>query len=127
MQKKSIADLLKVMRSLRDPISGCEWDKSQTSKSLIPFLKEETQEVIEAIEKNDPDNLKEELGDLLLQIIFHSEIANEEKLFDFDDVVDNLSKKLIRRHPYVFKEKRKHSLEEQKLMWEKIKQEEKKI
>jgi XTP/dITP diphosphohydrolase len=127
MQKKSIADLLEVMRSLRDPISGCEWDKSQTSKSLIPFLKEETQEVIEAIEKNDPDNLKEELGDLLLQIIFHSEIANEEKLFDFDDVVDNLSKKLIRRHPYVFKEKRKHSLEEQKLMWEKIKQEEKKI
>jgi XTP/dITP diphosphohydrolase len=127
MQKKSIADLLEVMRSLRDPISGCEWDKSQTSKSLIPFLKEETQEVIEAIEKNDPDNLKEELGDLLLQIIFHSEIANEEKLFDFDDVVDNLSKKLIRRHPYVFKEKRKHSLKEQKLMWEKIKQEEKKI
>jgi XTP/dITP diphosphohydrolase len=127
MQKKSIADLLKVMRSLRDPISGCEWDKSQTSKSLIPFLKEETQEVIEAIEKNDPDNLKEELGDLLLQIIFHSEIANEEKLFDFDDVVDNLLEKLIRRHPYVFKEKRNHSLEEQELMWEKIKQKEKKI
>ena len=127
MQKKSIADLLKVMRSLRDPISGCEWDKSQTSKSLIPFLKEETQEVIEAIEKNDPDNLKEELGDLLLQIIFHSEIANEEKLFDFDDVVDNLLEKLIRRHPYVLKEKRNHSLEEQELMWEKIKQKEKKI
>ena len=126
MNKKSITDLLRVMQSLRDPVSGCEWDKSQTSKSLIPFLKEETQEVIEAIEKNDPDNLKEELGDLLLQIIFHSEIAKEEKLFDFDDVVDNLTKKLIRRHPYVFKEKRKHSLEEQELIWKKIKQEEKK-
>ena len=125
MKKKGITYLLEVMQNLRDPNSGCEWDKYQTSKTLIPFLREETEEVVEAIKKNDPDNLKEELGDLLFQIIFHSEIAKEKKLFNFDDVVDNLSRKLIRRHPYVFEQKRKHSLKEQESMWKKIKQEEK--
>ena len=95
MKKNSIANLLEVMRNLRDPETGCEWDKNQTSKSLIPFLEEETLEVIEAIKKNDPENLKEELGDLLLQVIFHCEIADEKKLFNFYDVADGLSKKLI--------------------------------
>ena len=87
MEKNSIADLLRVMRNLRDPESGCEWDKSQTSKSLIPYLEEETLEVIQAIQTNDSENLKEELGDLLLQVIFHCEIANEKKLFNFWDTV----------------------------------------
>ncbi|MFL2754356.1 MAG: MazG nucleotide pyrophosphohydrolase domain-containing protein [Gammaproteobacteria bacterium] len=124
MEKNSIANLLEVMRNLRDPETGCEWDKSQTSKSLIPFLEEEALEVIEAIKKNDPENLKEELGDLLLQVIFHCEIANEKKLFNFYDVADSLSKKLIRRHPYVFSSKRKHTLEEQKKAWIEIKHQE---
>ena len=96
MASTSITKLLKVMRQLRDPKDGCEWDKLQTHESLIPFLKEESQEVIEAIRKNDPENLKEELGDLLLQIIFHSQIAEENKFFKFDDVVKSISEKLIR-------------------------------
>ncbi|MBV13431.1 MAG: nucleotide pyrophosphohydrolase [Flavobacteriaceae bacterium] len=125
MKKNSIANLLEVMRNLRDPETGCEWDKNQTSKSLIPFLEEETLEVIEAIKKNDPENLKEELGDLLLQVIFHCEIADEKKLFNFYDVADGLSKKLIRRHPYVFNSKRKHTLEEQEKAWLEIKHQEK--
>ena len=124
MEKNSIADLLKVMRNLRDPESGCEWDKSQTSKSLIPYLEEETLEVIQAIQKNDSENLKEELGDLLLQVIFHCEIANEKKLFNFYDVADSLCKKLIRRHPYVFDSKRKHTIEEQERAWSEIKHQE---
>ena len=77
MAANSITKLLKVMRQLRDPKDGCEWDKLQTHESLIPFLEEESQEVIEAIKNNDPENLKDELGDLLLQIIFHSQIAEE--------------------------------------------------
>ena len=124
MEKNSIADLLRVMRNLRDPESGCEWDKSQTSKSLIPYLEEETLEVIQAIQTNDSENLKEELGDLLLQVIFHCEIANEKKLFNFYDVADSLCKKLIRRHPYVFDSKRKHTIEEQERAWSEIKHQE---
>ena len=77
MSSTSIEKLLEIMRQLRDPEQGCEWDKKQTCKSLIPYLKEESAEVIEAIEKEDYDNLKEELGDLLLQVVFHSQIAKE--------------------------------------------------
>ena len=125
MASTSITKLLKVMRQLRDPKDGCEWDKLQTHESLIPFLKEESQEVIEAIRKNDPENLKEELGDLLLQIIFHSQIAEENKFFKFDDVVKSISEKLIRRHPYVFGQKQEHTAEQQAAMWKEIKEKEK--
>ena len=126
MSSTSIEKLLEIMRQLRDPEQGCEWDKNQTFKSLIPYLKEESAEVIEAIEKEDYDNLKEELGDLLLQVVFHSQIAKEKKLFSFDEVVEELSNKLVRRHPYVFDFKKKHTAEEQTQMWKKIKSEEKK-
>ena len=125
MASTSITKLLKVMRQLRDPKDGCEWDKLQTHESLIPFLKEESQEVIEAIRKNDPENLKEELGDLLLQIIFHSQIAEENEFFKFDDVVKSISEKLIRRHPYVFDQKQEHTAEQQAAMWKEIKEKEK--
>ena len=125
MASTSITKLLKVMRQLRDPKDGCEWDKLQTHESLIPFLKEESQEVIEAIRKNDPENLKEELGDLLLQIIFHSQIAEENKFFKFDDVVKSTSEKLIRRHPYVFDQKQEHTAKQQAAMWKEIKEKEK--
>ena len=111
MSSTSIEKLLEIMRQLRDPEQGCEWDKNQTFKSLIPYLKEESAEVIDAIEKEDYDNLKEELGDLLLQVVFHSQIAKEKKLFSFDEVVEELSNKLVRRHPYVFDSKKKHTAE----------------
>ena len=125
MASTSITKLLKVMRQLRDPKDGCEWDKLQTHESLIPFLEEESQEVIEAIKKNDPENLKEELGDLLLQIIFHSQIAEENKFFKVDDVVKSISEKLIRRHPYVFDQKQEHTVKQQAAMWKEIKEKEK--
>jgi uncharacterized protein YabN with tetrapyrrole methylase and pyrophosphatase domain len=113
--------LQKIISELRDPISGCEWTKSQTSKTLLPFIKEESKEVFDAFEKNDTENLKEELGDLLLQIVLQSKIAEENKLFSFDEVIDTLCEKLIRRHPYVFHEKRPHTVEEQREAYFKIK------
>tara|TARA_Y100000992_G_scaffold269004_1_gene208466 strand:+ start:66 stop:449 length:384 start_codon:yes stop_codon:yes gene_type:complete len=113
--------LLKIISELRDPITGCEWTKSQTSKTLLPFILEEAKEVINAFEKEDNENLKEELGDLLLQIVLQSKIAEENKLFSFNEVIDNLCEKLIRRHPYVFHDKRPHTIEEQKEAYFKIK------
>lgn len=121
MDENKTEKLLKIISELRDPISGCEWTKSQTSKTLLPFIKEESKEVLDAFEKNDSENLKEELGDLLLQIVLQSKIAEENKLFSFDEVIDTLCKKLIRRHPYVFHEKRPHTIEEQREAYFKIK------
>jgi len=117
--------LFKIISELRDPISGCEWTKSQTSKTLLPFIIEEAKEVLEAFKKDDNENLKEELGDLLLQIILQSKIAEENKLFSFNEVIDNLCEKLIRRHPYVFQDKRPHTIEEQREAYFKIKEIEK--
>ena len=121
MDENKTEKLLKIISELRDPISGCEWTKSQTSKTLLPFIKEESKEVLDAFEKNDSENLKEELGDLLLQIVLQSKIAEENKLFSFDEVIDTLCEKLIRRHPYVFHEKRPHTVEEQRDAYFKIK------
>ena len=114
MHENKTEKLLKIIAELRDPVSGCEWTKSQTSKTLLPYIIEEAKEVRDAFKKEDNENLKEELGDLLLQIILQSKIAEENKLFSFYEVIDNLCEKLIRRHPYVFKEKRSHTIEEQR-------------
>ena len=122
---EDVSHLLKVMKQLRDPVNGCAWDLEQDHSSLIPYLEEESQELIKAIESNDSDSIKEELGDVLLQVIFHSQIANENKEFDFFDVVEDLRQKLIRRHPFVFDKSKKHTKEEQTAMWEKIKRAEK--
>ena len=122
---EDVSHLLKVMKQLRDPVKGCAWDLEQDHSSLIPYLEEESQELIKAIESNDSDNIKEELGDVLLQVIFHSQIANENKEFDFFDVVEGLKQKLIRRHPFVFDKNKKHTKEEQMAMWRKIKRAEK--
>ena len=100
-RKHSLVDLLTIMAMLRGP-SGCPWDQEQTEQTLKKFLIEEAYEVLEAIETGTPGALKEELGDLLLQIIFLSRIAEEKGEFDFSDVVHTLSEKLIRRHPHVF-------------------------
>ena len=109
------------MSQLRDKDSGCEWDKEQTFESIAPYTIEEAYEVADAIERENPEDLKEELGDLLLQVVFLSQIAKEDDLFSFEDVAENITKKLIRRHPYVFLKKRDHSLYEQTKQWEAIK------
>lgn len=121
MVETKINNLIEIISKLRDPNFGCEWTKIQNSESLLPFLKEEVEEVAEAIEKKDFKNLKDELGDLLLQIVLHSHINDENKNFSFEEVVDNLCEKLIRRHPYVFDEKRPHTIEDQRKAYFRIK------
>lgn len=100
-KKRTLNDLLKLMARLRAP-SGCPWDREQDEQTLKKFLIEEAYETLEAIETGTPESLKEELGDLLLQIVFLSRIAEEKGEFDFSDVVHTLAEKLIRRHPHVF-------------------------
>ena len=122
----SITTLLETMRMLRDKDNGCPWDIEQTLESLSPCVIEEAYEVADAIAKKDYDNLKEELGDVMLQVIFQAEIANELKLFNFDEIVDTLNKKLIRRHPHVFEDAPKPlSAQEQTQAWDAIKAQEK--
>ena len=109
------------MQQLRDPKSGCEWDKKQNFQTLSMFTLEEAYEVVDAIEREDYESLKEELGDLLLQVVFHSQIAMEKNLFSFKEVTESISNKLIERHPYVFNEKQSHTQEQQLNKWEEIK------
>jgi len=94
--------LLDVMAALRDPDSGCPWDIKQTFKSIVPYTLEEAYEVADAIEQEDMPALKSELGDLLFQVVFYAQIAKEQGEFEFNDVVDAVSEKLVRRHPHVF-------------------------
>jgi len=123
----TITTLLETMRMLRDKDNGCPWDIEQTLESLSPCVVEEAYEVADAIANKDYENLKEELGDVLLQVIFQAEIANESELFNFDEIVDILNKKLIRRHPHVFKDAPKPlSAQEQTHAWDAIKAQEKK-
>lgn len=98
----SLDDLLYLMQRLRDPATGCPWDLKQTFKTIIPYTLEEVYEVVDTIEREDYAHLKEELGDLLFQVIFYSQIAEERSLFDYSDVVSTLVKKLVSRHPHVF-------------------------
>jgi tetrapyrrole methylase family protein/MazG family protein len=107
--------------------NGCPWDKAQTPETLKQFLLEETFEVIDAIDKSDPKELSEELGDLLLQIVFLSRIGEERGEFKFNDVVQIICEKMIRRHPHIFGEKRLESAEEVLKHWEEIKKEEKEV
>ena len=102
MRGEKLEKLLEVTRELRNPKTGCPWDREQTFSSISYCAIEEAYEVVEAIEEKDYELLKSELGDLLFQVVFHSEIAKEMNLFDFDDVVNAISEKLISRHPYVF-------------------------
>ena len=121
---KKIHKLIEVISALRDPINGCPWDLEQTHHSLIPYVLEEAHEVAHAIRADNPNELKEELGDLLLQIILHAQIAKENKLFEMTDIVDKITEKIIRRHPHVFEKKAKVSLREVEESWEKIKNKE---
>ena len=99
-----ITQLLTLVDRLRAPEGGCAWDKKQTHQTLTPYLIEESYEVVEAIEKQDADNLKEELGDVLFQLVLHSQLAKEQNDFHFNDVVSNIIEKMLRRHPHVFPE-----------------------
>ncbi|SFR75184.1 ATP diphosphatase [Marinobacter daqiaonensis] len=98
----SVEDLKTLMARLRDPRTGCPWDTRQTFRTIVPHTLEEAHEVADAIEREDYPHLKEELGDLLFQVIFYSQMGREQDLFDFDGVVDTLVRKLLRRHPHVF-------------------------
>ncbi|PSH69539.1 nucleoside triphosphate pyrophosphohydrolase [Phyllobacterium brassicacearum] len=122
---RDIARLLDIMAALRTPVTGCLWDLEQDFKSIAPYTLEEAFEVIDAIERNDIDDLREELGDLLLQVVFHARMAEELKAFDFGDVVQAITHKMIRRHPHVFGEEAARGAGMAKGMWDKIKAEEK--
>lgn len=122
MQK--IEELLRVMIALRDPDTGCPWDRAQDFKSIVPHTLEEAYEVAEAIEQGDLEELKHELGDLLFQVVFYSQLAAEQGAFSFGEVVSAITDKLIRRHPHVFADTVYADLREQELDWERIKREE---
>ena len=119
-----INNLLQTFKKLRDPSQGCPWDKEQDFKSIASCSIEEAYEVADAIEREDFNDLKEELGDLFFQIIFHSGMAEEKKLFNFEEVVKELNDKLIRRHPHVFDKKQEMSASESLEIWEKEKKKE---
>lgn len=124
-QPHSMEELREIVSILRSP-QGCSWDRAQTHDSLRKCLEEETGEVLQAVERKDDGNLCEELGDLLLQVLLHCEIARERGAFDFDDVIQGLSDKLIRRHPHVFGDrKRPEDPEEALALWKEVKRMEK--
>lgn len=118
-----LLDLVRVMARLRGP-GGCPWDHEQTHRTLARHLLEETHEVLEAIDAGDPDRLRDELGDVLLQVVFHAEMAAEEGTFDIDDVANAVVEKLIRRHPHVFGNVQVTGADEVLVNWEQIKAEE---
>ena len=114
--------LLEIMERLRDPESGCPWDRKQTLETIVPFTIEEAYEVADAIHRRDMAELREELGDLLFQVVFYSQIANEAGCFAFSDVAATICDKMVRRHPHVFGDTRIADAEEQRLAWEAHKQ-----
>lgn len=116
-----IETLLAIMARLRDPDGGCPWDLEQTFETIAPYTLEEAYEVADAIERGDMDDLKDELGDLLLQVVFHARIAEDDGTFNFGDVVDAISSKMIRRHPHVFGDGDADTPQAVKGSWERIK------
>ena len=116
--------LLEIMDRLRDPEGGCAWDLEQTFATIAPYTVEEAYEVADAIERNDLKDLKEELGDLLFQVVFHARMADEQKAFDFADVAAAINDKMIRRHPHVFGDESHRTAGEQTVAWEVLKQQE---
>jgi ATP diphosphatase len=122
---RDISRLNEIMAALRTPGTGCPWDLEQTFATIAPYTLEEAYEVADAIERGDVANLREELGDLLLQVVFHARMAEEQRRFDFGDVVDAITRKLIRRHPHVFGDARNLSSDEVKALWGRIKADEK--
>jgi ATP diphosphatase len=122
---RNIDCLLEIMAALRDPKTGCPWDVEQSFRSIMPYTLEEAYEVLDAIERDDMDDLREELGDLLLQVVFHARMAEEQGSFDFGNVVEAITHKMIRRHPHVFGDEEARSAGMAKGSWNRIKAEEK--
>ena len=122
---RDIARLIEIMAALRTPKSGCPWDLEQTFKTIAPYTIEEAYEVADAIERDDTSSLKDELGDLLLQVVYHARLAEEQSAFSFGDVVEGITKKMIRRHPHVFGDETARHAGDVKGLWDKIKAEEK--
>ena len=122
---RDIGRLLAIMAALRTPKTGCPWDLEQNFATIAPYTLEEAYEVADAIARDDLTDLKEELGDLLLQVVFHARMAEELGAFDFGDVVEVLTAKLIRRHPHVFGDERSQTPQAVEGLWERIKAEEK--
>ena len=122
---RDIQRLLEIMAALRTPKTGCPWDLEQNFATIVPYTLEEAYEVADAIERNDLLDLREELGDLLLQVVFHARMAEEQNAFDFGAVVEGITAKLLRRHPHVFGDARDLSPEQVKGLWDRIKAEEK--
>ena len=118
LKSSPIEGLIGVMERLRDPVNGCPWDIDQNFDTIAPFTLEEAYEVLDAIERRDMEDLKDELGDLLLQVVYHSQMASELDEFDFDDVANASAKKMVLRHPHVFKNKFIASASEQTDAWE---------
>jgi ATP diphosphatase len=122
---RDIARLIEIMAALRTPGTGCPWDLEQSFQTIAPYTLEEAYEVADAIARGDLADLRDELGDLLLQVVFHARLAQEQGAFDFGDVVDTITEKLIRRHPHVFADAQGRTAEAVKGLWERIKAEEK--
>src|SRR5690349_22568930 len=122
---RDIARLIEIMAALRTPNTGCPWDLEQNFTTIAPYTIEEAFEVADAIARGDLDDLKDELGDLLLQVVFHARMAEEQGTFAFPDVVQAITEKLIRRHPHVFGDISGLSTAEVNALWDRIKAEEK--
>ncbi|MBC8129444.1 MAG: nucleoside triphosphate pyrophosphohydrolase [Rhizobiaceae bacterium] len=122
---RDIARLVEIMGALRDPKTGCPWDIEQSFETIAPYTIEEAYEVSDAIERRDSEDLREELGDLLLQVVYHAQLAEEAGFFAFADVVEGITTKMIRRHPHVFGDETARSARSAKGQWERIKAEEK--
>ncbi len=119
MQKpRSIDRLLKIMEDLRNPETGCPWDKEQTFETIAPYTIEEAYEVADAIKNNDQQSLKDELGDLLFQLVFYAQMSKEDGGYDFDDIADTISDKMVRRHPHLFGTPEPRTAEAQTVAWE---------
>ena len=122
---RDIGRLIEIMAALRTPTSGCPWDLAQNFATIAPYAIEEAYEVADAIARDDLADLKDELGDLLLQVVFHARMAEEQSAFDFGDVVQAITEKLLRRHPHVFGDERSQTPQAVEGLWERIKAQEK--
>lgn len=126
LDPRQVATLRAIMVALRTPVTGCPWDLEQNFSTIAPYTIEEAYEVADAIERNDKADLCEELGDLLLQVVYHAQLAAEEKSFAFDDVVEAICRKMVRRHPHVFGDEKARSAKLAKGFWDEMKAREKK-
>ena len=121
LPQEPLAQLLQIMARLRSPVDGCAWDLEQTFATIAPYTVEEAYEVADAIQRGDLEDLRDELGDLLFQVVFHSRMAEEAGAFAFDDVARAINQKMIRRHPHVFGAAEARTSDEQTVAWEVIK------